>query len=275
MMAPKSEEHRMKQIMLCYGFLVLSQGNGVAQCQGNGPAFEVASVKPAVLAAGDTPGKNCTGGPGTSDPENFRCSCSPLAAVLVRAYGISFTDLRAPDWVSWTPTCYDIAEKVPSGTSKEQFQVMLQNLLCERFHLLVHHEIKMLPSYTLSIGKAGSTLRAHSSLAASESSTAVPSNSNSAPADGRPGTFTWVDTHHLRLTANNLDIKSLARMLAQVMQEPVVDETGLAGGYDLSWISRHRNSWPEAEMTRTRFLTFLQSCGSLVSTSAKKMPRET
>jgi uncharacterized protein (TIGR03435 family) len=147
----------------------------------------VASVKPAVLAAGDTPGKSCTGGPGTSDPENFRCSCSPLAAVLVRAYGISFTDLRAPDWVSWTPTCYDIAAKVPSGTSKEQFQVMLQNLLCERFHLLVHHETKMLPAYTLSIGKAGSRLRAHSRLAASESSTPGPSNSSSAPAGGRPG----------------------------------------------------------------------------------------
>jgi uncharacterized protein (TIGR03435 family) len=109
---------------------------------------------------------------------------------------------------------------------------MLQNLLCERFHLLEHHETQMLPSYTLSIGKAGSRLRAHSSLAASESLTPSASNSSSAPAVGRPGTFTWVDTRHLRLTANDLDIKSLARMLAQVMQEPVVDETGLAGVYD-------------------------------------------
>jgi len=232
MMAPKSEDYQMKQIMFCYGFLVLSQGNSVAQCPGNGPAFEVASVKPAVLAANDTPGKSCTGGPETSDPENFRCSCSSLSAVLVRAYGISFTDLRAPAWVSWTPTCYDIAAKVPGGTSKEQFQVMLQNLLCERFHLVVHHETKMLPSYTLSVGKAGSKLRAHSSLPASERSAPGPGNSSSVPASGRPGTFTWVGTHHLRLTANDLDIKSLVRMLAQVLQEPVVDETGLAGGYD-------------------------------------------
>ncbi|MGA3185670.1 MAG: TIGR03435 family protein [Bryobacteraceae bacterium] len=211
----------MKQIMLCYSFLALSQGTGVAQCQENGSAFEVASVKPAALAPGAA-GKDCTGGPGTSDPENFRCSGMPLAAVLVRAYDISFTNLRAPDWVSWMANRYDIAAKVPSGTSKEQFQAMLQNLLCERFHLLVHHEMKMLPSYTLSIGKVGSKLRAHS---ASESSSSL-------PASGRPGTFTWVDTHHLRVTANDLDIKSFARMLTSVMQEPVADETGLAGGYD-------------------------------------------
>lgn len=29
----------MKQIMLCCGLLIWSQGSSVAQCQGNGPAF--------------------------------------------------------------------------------------------------------------------------------------------------------------------------------------------------------------------------------------------
>jgi len=194
--------------VVCYGFAALLQGISVAQCQENSPAFEVASVKQAVLAPGAS-GKGCSGGPGTSNPENFRCSCSPLAAVLVRAYDISFTNLRAPDWVSWMANCYDIAAKVQSGTSKEQFQAMLQNLLCERFHLSVHRETKMLPSYTLSIGKPGSKLRAHSSLPASESSP---------PTNGRPGTFTWVDAHHLRLTANDLDFKSFVQMLTSVMQ---------------------------------------------------------
>jgi uncharacterized protein (TIGR03435 family) len=34
------------------------------------------------------------------------------------------------------------------------------------------------------------------------------------------------------VTANDLDLKSLVRLLARVTQEPVVDQTGLAGGYD-------------------------------------------
>jgi uncharacterized protein (TIGR03435 family) len=221
----------MKQFTLCYSLVALFLGNSLAQGPDNRPTFEVASVKPAVLAPGDTPGKSCTGGPGTSNPENFRCSCSPLAAVLVRAYNIEFTNLRGPDWVFWTPNCYDIAAKVPSGTSKEQFQVMLQNLLSDRFHLLVHRETRILPSYTLAVSKAGPKVRAHPSTPASEISSPDPRNSRSLPTRDQPGIFTWVDTH-LRLTANDLDLKSLARLLTQVMQAPVVDETGLVGGYD-------------------------------------------
>ena len=70
----------MKQIMLCCTFLVLLPGNSVAQGQENRPTFEVASVKPAILHPGDPPGRDCTGGPGTSDPAYLKCSCSPLAA---------------------------------------------------------------------------------------------------------------------------------------------------------------------------------------------------
>jgi uncharacterized protein (TIGR03435 family) len=222
---------QMKQFTLCYSLVALFSGNSLAQGPDNRPTFEVASVKPAVLAPGDTPGKSCTGGPGTSTPDNFRCSCSPLAAVLVRAYNIEFTHLRGPDWVFWTPNCYDIAAKVPSGTSKEQFQVMLQNLLSDRFHLLVHRETKILPSYTLSVSRAGPRLRAHPSTSASESSSHDARNSGSLPTRGQPGTLTWIDTH-LRLTADDLDLKSLAGLLSRVVQAPVVDETGLVGGYD-------------------------------------------
>jgi len=220
---------QVKQIILLYGFLALS--NSVAQVQESRPTFEVASVKARDLAPGDTPGKGCIGGPGTANPEYLRCSCSPLAAVLVRAYNIEFTNLRGPDWVFLTSNCYDVAAKVPSGTSKEQFQLMLQNLLSDRFHLSVHHETKMLPSYTLSVSKAGPKLQAHLSTPASENSSPDPRNSSSLPSRGRPGTFTWLGTN-LRLTANDLDMKSFARLLSQVVQAPVVDETGLAGGYD-------------------------------------------
>jgi uncharacterized protein (TIGR03435 family) len=259
---------RMKQIVLCYSLIALFQGNSTAQCQGNGPSFEVASVKPAVLPVGAT-GRGCTGGPGTSNPESFRCSCAPLAAVLVRAYDISFTNLRAPDWVSGMGNCFGIAAKVPSGTSKEQFQVMLQNLLCERFHVLVHRETKMLPSYTLSVGKAGPKLRANSSVPAAESSL---------PASGQPGTFTWVNEHHLRVTANDLDIKSFVRMLTSVMQEPVVDETGLAGGYDFILdftppeILTRGQSGNDAETLPDIFATLQKQLG--LSLIKKSVPRE-
>ena len=198
----------MKQIIFCYSFLVLLLGNSVAQGQEKSPTIEVASVKPAILRPGDPPGRGCTGGPGTSDPVYLKCSCSPLAAVVTRAYNINFTDLKGPDWVFWTPNCYDITAKVPLGTSKEQFQLMLQNLLSDRFHLLVHHETKILPSYVLSVGKAGPKFRSHPSTSPSDGSSADPRNSGSLPAGGQQSSLVWVGAN-LRLTANDADMKSI------------------------------------------------------------------
>jgi len=109
--------------------------------------------------------------------------------------------------------------------------VMLQDLLSNRFHLLVHRETKIMPSYTLSIRKDGPKCRAHTTTTASESSSPDPRDSSSLPTLGHPGTLTWVGTN-LRLTANDSDMKSVVGLLTQVMQAPVVDETGLVGRYD-------------------------------------------
>jgi uncharacterized protein (TIGR03435 family) len=269
----------MKQIMLCCSFLVLLRGNSVAQGQENRPTFEVASVKPAILHPGDPPGRDCTGGPGTSDPAYLKCSCSPLAAVVARAYNINFTDLRGPDWVFWTQNCYDINAKVPPGTSKEQFQLMLQNLLSDRFHLSVHRETKILPSYALSLGRAGPKFRAHPSTPPSEGSSPDPRNSGSLPTVGQRGSLIWVGTN-LRLTANDSDMKSVARLLMRVMQAPVVDETGLDGRYDFvlnfaapEFITGgHSNSRKDEEALPQIFTALQEELG--LNLTMKKVPRD-
>jgi uncharacterized protein (TIGR03435 family) len=43
-------------------------------------------------------------------------------------------------------TLYDIDATMPPGTTKEQFQEMLQNLLVERFHLEFHRERRNFPA---------------------------------------------------------------------------------------------------------------------------------
>jgi len=37
---------------------------------------------------------------------------------------------------------YDIVVKVPAGTTKEQINLMWQNLLAERFGVKIHHDPK-------------------------------------------------------------------------------------------------------------------------------------
>ena len=44
---------------------------------------------------------------------------------------------------------------MPPGTTNEQFQAMLQNLIVERFHLVFHHETRNFPGYDLVVDKGG------------------------------------------------------------------------------------------------------------------------
>jgi uncharacterized protein (TIGR03435 family) len=44
---------------------------------------------------------------------------------------------------------------MPANTTKEQFRLMLQNMLAERFHLVVHHETQNFPGYDLVVADGG------------------------------------------------------------------------------------------------------------------------
>jgi uncharacterized protein (TIGR03435 family) len=48
---------------------------------------------------------------------------------------------------------------MPPDTQKEQFQLMMQKLLAERFHLAVHHETRNFPGYELVVAKGGPKLK--------------------------------------------------------------------------------------------------------------------
>ena len=117
------------------------------------PEFEVASVKPA--AAGRGRG-GLTGGPGSSDPERISAESIDLKRLLMKAYGVEMDQISGPGWIDSEK--YAIAAKIPPGTTEDQFRVMLQNLLTERFKLALHHEPKELSVYELIVVKAGTKL---------------------------------------------------------------------------------------------------------------------
>jgi uncharacterized protein (TIGR03435 family) len=83
-----------------------------------------------------------------------------LGALIVRAYGIREDQLIAPEWVTnGNQYGYTIAATIPAGTSREQFQLMLQDLLAERFHLVLHHQTKKFPGYELVVAPGGPKIR--------------------------------------------------------------------------------------------------------------------
>jgi hypothetical protein len=90
-------------------------------------SFEVASVKP----SGPQSVRLSNGGPGTRNPERFTSTRAVLRDLIFRAYTVDdyWAQILGPAWIDKEE--YDVAVKIPPGTSDEQFRVMLRNLLAE------------------------------------------------------------------------------------------------------------------------------------------------
>jgi uncharacterized protein (TIGR03435 family) len=85
-----------------------------------------------------------------------------LEYMLMQAYGIEFGNVSGPAWVSDNSddrALYTVTGLIPPDTSAEQFKLMLQNLLAERFHLTLHHGTKEYAGYDLVVSEAGAKIR--------------------------------------------------------------------------------------------------------------------
>ncbi len=120
--------------------------------------FDVASIRvtdPAIHSAA------ITGGPGSADPGRIRYVRVPMIYLLQTAYGVAADQVSGPGWIKDLsgPNLYDISATMSPGTTKEQFQLMMQNLLENRFRVMVHHETRNFSGYVLSVAKGGAKLK--------------------------------------------------------------------------------------------------------------------
>ena len=99
------------------------------------------------------------GGPGSDDPSRFSWPFVTLKMALAEAYSLMPDHISGPTLLETER--YDLAATMPPGTTKEQFHLMLQNLLIERFHLAVRHVPKEIPLYELTVSKNGPKLKPH------------------------------------------------------------------------------------------------------------------
>jgi uncharacterized protein (TIGR03435 family) len=138
---------------------------------------------------------------------------------------------------------FAIAAKVPAGTTREEFLVMLQRLLKERFGLAYHFENKTLRGYHLILAKGGP--RPTASNAASKPTADVPSRPARATAHGygQGGGHEHAGVTNFngqaRYQVKDRTISDLVLMLSNELTKPIDDLTGLKGRYDitLNWAS--------------------------------------
>jgi uncharacterized protein (TIGR03435 family) len=177
----------------------------------------------------------------------FSATNMPLIQYIIFAYKLTppRTDAVIAQLPKWANTDrYDIQARTIGNPSKDQFRLMMQALLADRFKLAIHYEARQMPVFALVLnkpGKLGPKLQPHSgdvpcSLdpGALQSAATVaggfPLSCSSAVAlpPSNPG--------RLRVGVRNMTLAGFATTFFFTtdygVDRPVLDKTGLAGEYD-------------------------------------------
>lgn len=149
------------------------------------------------------------GGPGTADPGRFTWEYAPFLSILIEAFGVQPSQIEGSGLEDQR---YDITAKVPEGTTKAGLDVMLQNLLIDRFGLKFHHESRVMAVYDLTVAKNGPKLK---------------------EPDGSTETSGRYINGVIKLTLGGSTIRDLAGQLGTELERVIVDETDLKGVYDI------------------------------------------
>jgi len=191
-----------------------------AQQPAASPVFDVASLKPVAL----TPGPY-RANLGTDRHGEVKLTNVTLGDCLKFAYGITNdAQIAGPAWINNKDVRFNIEAKAQPDTPRDQLLLMLQNLLAERFRMALHREQRELTVLRLVVARNGPKIRGES-----------PDATGSGPRFA-PGV----------IVSDRLTMPVLATLLSRFSREPVLDETGLSGAYDvnLQWTPETRPTPP-------------------------------
>ncbi len=247
-------QHRFPAAMAVFALI---GGVAWAQAPSSGPAFEVASIKPAppLDPAKIMSGKMHVGM--NIDAARVEIGNLSLSDLIRIAYKIKPYQLTGQDWMK--AQRFDIMAKMPEGGTKEQVPQMLQALLADRFKLAIHRDSKEQSVYALVVGKNGLKMTEAEPdpvVAAEGAPPAEPPGSggmvigkgeNQArfkqSSDGKTTTISssqmqtkvsMIEGGMMRMEFSKMKMEVLTTMLSQMVDHPVIDMTELKGNYQVA-----------------------------------------
>jgi uncharacterized protein (TIGR03435 family) len=255
-------------VIRIFAMMVLGGLTAPAQSDAGELTFDAASIKQSGPLARDRNGiallKAPSGGPGTNSPGRISYPHMTLKALLKEAFELQDSQILGPFWLSNDQ--FDVEATLPPQTTREQFRVMLQNLLKARFNMKIHSETKELPFYSLTVAKNGPKL-AESTRTGSpgEASLDNPASSEGPPSppkvgeDGFPilpppskgpvGFDALIMRDRARLIGRGQTMQDLAKRLATLLGKPVFDSTTLMPRYDFTLtFSPEGTDWGEGPL---------------------------
>ena len=164
----------------------------------------------------------------------YEIRTATMVDLVSTAYGVDRDKVYGgPNWLDLDR--FDVTGKMPAAlehqkNTQNQQRAMLQALLAERFHLVVHTDSKPMPAYILTAGK-------HPNLKEADPNGEKGCQGKPRPQGAPPTAPIEVACHGL--TAQEI-AENLHDMAGGYLRQPVVDSTGLKGAYDfdLKWTGR-------------------------------------
>ncbi len=230
------------------------------------PAFEVVSIKPAAFPSDAYFAGYLVGG-GTCAKVKPVISGNRITWPIVTLCGITrfAYDLPegrvvgAPDWMTKGDQSIFYAIEAKSegegAMTQEAAREMSRSLLADRFQLKLHRENRVLPVYSLVVGKSGPKL----SQTCEDGTTRLARFTNAVASPPPSGDQSEGSTNAQRIptammagfSTCNQSMAQLADMLTRQLDRPVLDKTGLTGEYSvvLSWARETDPDRPGASPT--------------------------
>ena len=174
------------------------------------PKFDVVTIKP---PAPSTDGRTHTRLSSDTDKGQANYLNVNLRQVIGKAYKVQSYQISGPDWIDTDR--FDIVARFAPHSPPDEFPLMLQSLLADRFKLTLHRETRELPVYELTVMKNGPRFKS------SPTEGGLTINSNRARS-------------HIEA---KITMQVLAELLSDDAGRPILDKTGLSGPYDftLDW----------------------------------------
>lgn len=205
----------MVRALTALSLIALVSGAAFGQSAETTPTFTIADVHPS--APTKNPNVFMSGGVVRGGRYDLRHAT--MLDLVSTAWGIDADRVYGgPSWLELDR--FEIAAKTPPNTSQETAKLMLQALLKERFHLVVHMDTKTAPGFELSLGKGKPKMK-QSDGSGQTGCQGVPQTAPSAP-----GT---IPINVVRCSNETMEAfaRDLRNMANAYITTAVVDSTGL------------------------------------------------
>lgn len=172
----------------------------------------------------------------TFSPGRFEIRNATVVDLIRTAWSVNAENVvGGPEWID--KGRFDVIATGPTGSTPAMLKIMLQGLLKDRFQLATHNGSKDLPAYAITVGKKLQLKEADGA----GGSGCVEQNAGTPAPRGAPQPPVTFACRNMTMAAFAAALPGIREASGYLLNEPVLDRTGLKGAWNFSLTWSPRN----------------------------------